>query len=168
MIYDLFWRICRLFVSFLSFFDRNIVAPDLWRIDIVRMVGLPCLPLENPDIQIKISASFTFARRLRAAGCTTGIVACAHNTYFDNHKPKVYKENEYPKLVVKVHAPFGSEVGYGRTSIVLTIRHKPSGISETRTVDAEFTKGILSLTIFINELLEQLTERILTWHNHHS
>ena len=155
MLYDFFWRVVSLVVRFLRMFDSDIVASDLWDVKVVKLVN--CEMIADPDIQLRIAANFSFVRNVH--GGSIGTYMSASRVYVDV-KPKVVSCKEHPKLVCKLYAPFASEANY-----TVTVRHGPSGLSECKTTLTQCEAGITEHVIFVQELVEKLHGRVLTWYH---
>jgi len=144
MFYDLFWKIKRPFVALLRWFDHDIIASNMWRVQVKRLTNCSVLP--DKDILVMTQADFV----------------CCHPTY----KPGIHetaisepkdissiKRARYlggrskARVTLKVHIPFKCH----SASFKLSLATRRLRCETTIDVDS-LAAGIHYIEIFPSEL----------------
>ena len=98
MIYDFFWRILAFFARIAFLFDRDIVAPGLWKVKVVKASNCAYLSMDNYRMYVQMTAAqdVNGRDRLMNEDCTVDQI----------RNLRQIEDGCTPRITVKFYIPF--------------------------------------------------------------
>jgi len=146
MFYDLFWKIKRPFVALLRWFDHDIIAPCMWKVQVKQLTNCGVLP--DKDILVMTQADFicchpTYKPGIHQAAISEGLdIGLIKRARYLGGRSKA-------RVTLKVHIPFKcNSASFKLAFATMTMRL----VCETKLEVDSLAPGIHYIEIFPSEL----------------